>query len=245
MDDFVVGRPPIYKSDVMFERRQRVLREARKIIAEDGLADFSVRRLCALADIAPRTLYNAFGSKANVIALAVRQYFTEFSERAHHRFDPATLEGVLEMLIKIHSRNVQARSYTSALMSVYHSGSADSSLRDLLRSLGQDPFRLFLSRCEEAAALRPHVTTSTLTYFLFTHSNAVLSDWCLGDIADEQLVDRVSETVLALIAGATVGALHREAEQWLQDLREQRPSWKAMRKLAEVAPADLRDAAFD
>lgn len=121
MDEFPGGRALIYKSDNIYERRRRILREARKMIAEFGLAGFSVRDLCSRAGIAQKTLYNAFGSKENVIALAIRQYMADFNERTVTRFDAATLEGRLERLIKVHSRNTQIRPYTTAIMAVYNS----------------------------------------------------------------------------------------------------------------------------
>jgi AcrR family transcriptional regulator len=239
MDDFAGGRPLVYKSDLIFERRRRVLRETRKMIAERGVADFSVRELCARSEIAQKTLYNAFGNKENVIALAVREYLAEFNQRSHFRFDSSTLEGVLEMLIKIQSRNIQMRPYTMALMSVYYSTTADGTIRNILRSLGEDIYRDFLNHLSESGQLRPQITTKSIMYACLTQMNAILFDWCIGEIADEHLVDHVSEAVLVNVTTSTTSEISREADRWLQDLREQRPSWKALRKLAEVVPSEL------
>src|SRR5688500_15915675 len=109
MDEFTGGRALVYRSDNIVERRKRILREARKLIAETGLSGFSVRELAHRAGIAQKTLYNAFGSKENVIALAIRQYMDDFNARMTTRFDHGTLEERLEKLIKVHSRNVQIR----------------------------------------------------------------------------------------------------------------------------------------
>lgn len=241
MDDIQGARPLVYKSDQIYERRRRVLREARRIIAEKGVADFTVRELCERAGVAQKTLYNAFGGKEAVVALAVRQYFTDFSARAHYRFEPGSLEGLLEVLIKVNSRNAQIRPYTKALMGIYHSATAEPALRRLLHEIGRHTFQAFVEGLARRRQLRSELTAEHVLSLLLVQTNGVLSDWCVGDLPEEALVDRVSEAALMVVGQSTSGKVRLEADRWLEDVRRQRPSWRAMRKLAEVAPAELRE----
>lgn len=234
MDEFTGGRSLIYKSDNIYERRRRILREARKMIAEGGLEGFSVRELCSRADIAQKTLYNAFGSKENVIALAIRQYMTDFNERAKLRFDAATLDGRLERLIKVHSRNLQIRPYTTAIMAVYNSPTAAGEIRKAIRAVSEAGARPLAQHLEETKSLLPGVTAESFVYLQTSTVYSVLMDWCVGDLPDGELVDRVCEVFLMLVVGTTKGPNNALARSWLQDLRGKRPSWAAMRKLAEV-----------
>lgn len=80
----------------------------------------------------------------------------------------------------------------------------------------------------------PGVSIDSFIHLLTTTVYAVLTDWCLGDIADEDLVDRISEAFLVILVGMTKGQINVDAKRWLQDLRGKRPSWTAMRRLAEV-----------
>jgi len=242
MEEFQGGKALIYKSNTIFERRRRILSEARKLISEAGFEGFSVRELCARAGIAQKTLYNAFGNKDNVIALAIRQYMSDFNDRTPLRFDPHTLEGRLERTIKVHSRNIQVRPYTTAIMAVYNSPSAERPVREAIRDISETSLRPFVEALTADGQLAPGVSAERFTYLLTTESYAILSDWCLGDLPDDQLVDRISEAFLLLVFGCTIGKTQQEAQRWLEDLRAARPGWLAMRKMAEVAPAELRAA---
>ena len=234
MEEFTGGRSLIYKSDNIYERRQRILREARKMIAQGGLEAVSVRDLCNRAGIAQKTLYNAFGSKENVIALAIRQYMVDFTQRAEMKFESATLEGWLERLIKTHSRNLQIRPYTSAIMGVYNSPTADRAIRNVIRSMAEQAAQPFADAIAAADDFLPGVTAESFIYLHTTAVYAILVDWCLGDVPDAALVDRICECFLLMVVGCTRGATHDEAQNWLEDLRAKRPSWSALRRMAEA-----------
>jgi AcrR family transcriptional regulator len=242
MDSPVKGRPTKYKSDNILERRERILRVARKMIAESGVAELSVRELCARAGIAQKTLYNAFGSKDHVITLAVQQYTGEFSKSVFYKFPNSTIEGQIERMVKVHSRNTQLRSYTTAIMSVYNSSQSDKELRYAVRAMSANAYRPYIDALVEADALQSNVLPANLIAFITTHTYAILTDWCIGDVADDALVERVCEGFLMFIASSTVGQHKTDAEQWLSDLRNQRPIWTTFRKMAEVGPGELRAA---
>lgn len=242
MEESVAGRPTKYKSDSIMERRERILRVARKMIAQSGVAELSVRELCARAGIAQKTLYNAFGSKDHVITLAVTQYTQEFNNSVYYKFPRKTLEGQIERMIKVHSRNTQLRSYTTAIMSVYNSAQSDRELRNAVRLMSTNAYKPFVEMLDEEKGLQTKVTPEHITAYLTTNTYATLTDWCIGDIEDQLLVERVCEGFLMIVAASTRGKHKAEAEQWLHDLRNGRPSWMTFRKMAEVEPGELRAA---
>jgi len=237
MNEFIGHHRLKYKSEVIFERRRRILRETRKLIAQRGYAGFSVRELCERASIAQKTLYNAFDNKENVIAAAIREYMAEFNDRTIYRFDVQTLDGRLERLIKVHSRNIQIKPYTSAIMAVYNAPGADRAVRGAIKNVADVGLRPFAEALETSKALAVGATASSLIHLLTTSTYAVLTDWCLGEIPDVDLVDRVSEIFLLIVVGATKGQVRADARRWLQDVRGQRASWIALRKLAEAPRA--------
>lgn len=245
MDEFTGGRALVYRSDNIVERRTRILREARKMIVHGGLAGFSVRELAQRAGIAQKTLYNAFGSKENVIALAIRQYMDDFNTRMTTSFERGTLEERLERLIKVHSRNVQIRPYTTAIMGVYNSFTAAPAVRSVIRHVSEEGLRPFATRVETSHQFAPGVTADAFIKLQTTNGYATLTDWCLGEIPDDRLVDHITENFLCGVVSSTTGEIRNEAQRWLEDLREQRPSWTALRRIAEVAPInslELRSA---
>jgi AcrR family transcriptional regulator len=242
MEESVAGRPTKYKSDSILERRERILRVARKMIAQSGVAELSVRELCARAGIAQKTLYNAFGSKDHVITLAVQQYTQEFNNSVYYKFPRNSLEGQIERMIKVHSRNTQLRSYTTAIMSVYNSSQSDRELRKAARLMSTNSYKPFIDMLNEEKGLQANVTPEHIIAYITTNTYAILTDWCIGEIEDQLLVERVCEGFLMIVAASTRGKHKSEAERWLSDLRNKRASWMTFRKMAEVEPGELRAA---
>lgn len=242
MEEVVSRRPTRYNSDSIVERRERILRVARKMIAQSGVAELSVRELCARAGIAQKTLYNAFSSKDHVITLAVTQYTEEFNNSVYYKFPRASLEGQIERIIKVHSRNTQLRSYTTAIMSVYNSTTSDRALRNAVRQMSIRAYQPFVEMLEAENGLQFKVSPDHISTYLTTNTYATLTDWCLGDIEDHLLVERVCEGFLMIVVSSARGKHKADAEQWLNDLRNCRSSWTTFRKMAEVEPGELRAA---
>jgi len=239
MDDILGGRALIYRSASIYERRRRVLAVARKMIAEHGFSGFNVRELCARAGIAQKTLYNAFGSKENVVAMAIRQYQADFNERVAYQHDPVSVIGRLERAIKVHSRNLEIRPYTTAIMAVYNSPTADRAIRTAIRELaytGITPWAMALRRRRQFSE---GVTMEAYIQLSVTAQYAVLTDWCVGEIEDMDLVDRVCGAALIILLGTTRGQTLRDARTWLHHLHTNAPAWLDLRQAANFHESNL------
>src|SRR5438094_204527 len=75
------AKPQTYSSPAIRARRRRILEETRRMIAEDGLLNFNMNELCKRAGVAKRTLYNAFQTREQLIAIAIAEYFQEYVDR--------------------------------------------------------------------------------------------------------------------------------------------------------------------
>ena len=228
MNELTSGRTLVYKSASIVERRRRILREARRMIVESGLAAFNVRDLCARAGIAQKTLYNAFGSKEAVVAMAIRQYLADFLGQMTLANDPQSVEGRLERFIKIHSRNIQIRPYTSAIMAVYNAQTAAPGVRSAIRELAEASIRPFAEAVARRRNFQPGLSVERYIEMSVTTQYAILTDWSVGEIADAELAERICEMFLVVLEGATRGVTRREAGAWLQALRNGGPSWVAL-----------------
>lgn len=233
-EDIGGGKALVYKSSSMVERRLRILREARRMIAETDSIDFSLEELCARAGVAKNTIYNAFGSKENVIASAIQQYIEDFSASVTSVNDRNTVEGRLERLIKSSVGLPQIRAYTTAIMAIYNSPKADPQIRAAIRDV---PVRLhtpFVERLAELGRLAPGVAPEQMVAAMITSNYAVYSDWTHGEIPDDGLVDRICEAWLVVMAGFTTDGLRKETLEWLDLVRTHDPRWTALLKLAET-----------
>src|SRR5262245_5568967 len=100
-----------YRSAPIVERRKRILHEARLLIAKVGHENFSVRELARRANVAQKTLYNAFGSKEAIVTSAIVQYARDLRDTVERDQVHPSLETTLERMIHINSRNLHKRSY--------------------------------------------------------------------------------------------------------------------------------------
>src|SRR3546814_14879486 len=85
----------------MAERRQRILYEVRKLVNEEGLEGFSMREISKRANVAPKTLYNAFGDRDRLIGCAIREVYDAVRQNVQFRTSDRTLEGLLDRAIEI------------------------------------------------------------------------------------------------------------------------------------------------
>lgn len=224
----------------MFERRRRILREARGMISELGYDNFNFRELARRADVAPRTLYNAFGSRENIVASAILWYSKAFTDHAHHLEPAHTLRGQLERLIKVHSRNIQIRSYSIAIMTVYNSQNAAPPIRQAIRTLCYETVSPFVDHLAAGLYFDDYVKPKSYTAYLTSAVYCTLSDWCAGEILDNDLVDAMAQTLLVATLAFTRGAAKKEAQDWLIRVRAFSPEWEQLRTASATPEAPQR-----
>ena len=218
--------PPVegatYSSPQMFERRRRILREARKLLVERGLEGFSFRDLCQRAGVAQRTIYNAFGGKERVMASAITQYYLHFIGLIGHSQIADTLDGVLERLIRVHVRNVDIKNYVKAVVALYYSPTADPEIRGAMRQIGVDGMTPWLSRLKASGKLKRGVDPGELIDNLTNVQYMILAGWILGEITDERFVFRMVEALLLMASGAVRGKALIEVNARLEDMHGER-----------------------
>jgi AcrR family transcriptional regulator len=234
------GKTLIYRSSTIFERRRRIMHETRAMISESGYESFNVRELARRAGVAQRTLYNAFGSRENIIISAIYQYSDDFAEHTHYAHVGHTLLGRLERAIKVHSRNLQIRPYTTAVMAIYNSVSSDRSIRQAISKLSDDSLRPFADHLVARRHLAANVTPQALCERITRFSYCTLSAWCLGEIPDADMVENICEAMVMVVGVSTRGAVKREADDWLQHIRGRSPAWEKLKASSSTRPTPRR-----
>ena len=213
-------REPIYSSASIQERRQRILHEARRMIAEAGISGFSVRTLCRNADVAQRTLYNAFQNKDRLIAIAIREAYEQVNRHMRYRTSADTLDGIIDRLISVNTRNLKARNYTKAVVSLYFSPSIGADVWDALRQMVFLNLRRWLDRLERDGELEDWVPIDQVASDFANIEYAIINDWAVGRLTDDQYLPRLVMGVLAHAAGVTKGPAREEAVSMLRAIRD-------------------------
>ncbi|SFS10549.1 TetR/AcrR family transcriptional regulator [Sphingomonas jatrophae] len=213
-------RTPVYSSALIQERRKRILVEARRMIADVGIDGFSVRTLCRNADVAQRTLYNAFHSKDRLIALAIREAYEDVNRFLRYRTSADTLDGIIDRLIAVNTRNLKARNYTKAVASLYFSPTISPDIWNALRGMVFLNLRQWLDRLKRDDALQDWVDLDQAAGDFANTEYAVINDWAVGRLKDEDYVPRLITSVLAQVIGITSGAQQEEAIAMMRRIRE-------------------------
>ena len=210
---------PVYSSLQIQERRRRILAEARRMIAQKGIDGFSIRTLCKNADVAQRTLYNAFQSKDRLIALAISEAYEEVNRHMRYRTSADTLEGIVDRLISVNARNLKARNYTKAVVSLYFSPNISEDIWNALRGMAFRNLRQWLDRLAREQGLASWVNVEQAASDLANLEYSVINDWAVGRLSDVDYVPRLIIAVLSYTAGITLGADRQQALDMAERIR--------------------------
>jgi len=235
--EFLAARQQIYQSAGMADRRRKILQETRRLIRDQGANGFSIREICDRAEVSQKTIYNNFGSKEGVMAAAVFESLKGFHESGPFHFEGNSLEGRLERLIKVRNRNLEVRAYAIALITIYNSTTLGREVRDAMRDASKLEMQQFAEHLEAQDCFAPGVTATAYLENNVLAGYALLTEWALGAIKDDDVVDRSAEIFLVLLAASTKGKFAEEARIWLEDVRTKRPGWRSLRSIATSSPA--------
>jgi AcrR family transcriptional regulator len=209
----------VNSSEAMFDRRRRILREARKMISRGGLDEFNMRDLGARANVSTRTIYNAFGSKEMVVALAIHAYFETFVSHLQFSEDPTTFTGALTRQVTSTLRDVDIPHYMKALVALYFSPTVHPDIRNVLLDLASRSWLPWLRGLQVLRQIGRGVDISDLIIDLSNFQYAKLHEWCLGGLDDESFVRKSLSGILLLLIGATRGHARAHATEAFDQLQ--------------------------
>lgn len=207
----------VYGSRRIFERRLRILEETQKLIAEIGFEKFRMRELCKRAEVAPHTIYKAFGSKERLIALAIRHQFETFETKYPLKYPRRNLQGVLERVIIGHATMLGMKEYVKAVTSIYFSLTVDDDLRE---AAGYNVILTLLpwaKAVQQQGHLRDGVTADDLVNQIIRLKFTISLDWSRSGISDETFLEKKILAVLTSASGLTQGEGYEEIDRHLTD----------------------------
>jgi AcrR family transcriptional regulator len=194
-----------YSSESMARRRNRVLEETRKLVAEAGYDGVTMRLLAERSQVASATLYNIYGNKETLVATAVSELFEE--QMAHRTAHATGLDGTIERIRWIAGEIGRMPEYTRAMVTVYFSASAENLVRDLLRRITTEAHKQLLESLRRKDALLPWVDIDLMASQTANHQYAVVHDWAIGKLALDKLGDRQVYELMMALAGVACGPI--------------------------------------
>lgn len=207
----------VNRSSAMFDRRRKILAEARALIGQDG-GDFSIRKLAENSGVSTRTIYNAFGNKDAVVSLAIGQYFDDFYRTMHFDEPLGTLEGAIERQIATTRRNLDIPKYVHALAELYFQPRLGDNVRSTLAELAARPYRDWLHRSALRRELVAGQGVERILVALAHLQYGTVCEWIAGGFGDRELVQRTVSAVLTHLTGAFRGTASQAARRMLAEL---------------------------
>ena len=188
------------------------------MIAEVGVQGFSVRELCARSGVALRTLYNAFQSKDRLIAIAIQESYDDVQHNIEYTTSADTLEGIIDRLTFINTRNMGARNYTKAVASLYFAPDVGEDIWLALQHMVFRNLRQWLNRVAAEGHLQPGVDIDELGTTLANLEYSVMNDWAQGRIEDKDFIRRLIQSVLRVTVATMTGKPRTQAQRYLEEI---------------------------
>ncbi|MGB7411099.1 MAG: TetR/AcrR family transcriptional regulator [Sphingopyxis granuli] len=224
----------IRRSDGMMARRRRLLRETRKLLEERGVAGVSVRELAKNANVSPRTIYNIFGSKEQLILLSIRSYYDIFIIPLMSGEEIESLDWVIETAAAVHYRNQQVREYLSALLSIYFSPTVDPAFQNELQNVGAGFISGWIVRVEREGLLLKGITRERAVRDISNLFFSLNHEWLIGAIADDEFVESALKAMLIYLSGITSGRARTEIDNYLRLVVERAEHLSSILSKAEI-----------
>jgi TetR/AcrR family transcriptional regulator, cholesterol catabolism regulator len=209
----------INSSEAMFDRRRRILSEARKMISRGGLESFNMRDLGARAGVSTRTIYNAFTSKEMVVALAIHVYYESFVSHVMYTGDAHSFRGALARQVTSTLRDVDIPHYMKALVALFYSPTLHPDIESVLLDLASRSWVPWLRRLQAARQIRRGVDLDDLIDELASIQYGRIQKWCRGQHDADEFLNKTLADVLLLIMGATTGRAHRESSEAFDQIK--------------------------
>ena len=183
-------------------RRERILRSTRDLLARDGYDSITMDNIAEACGVTKPTLYNAFGSKDELLAEAVRDVYGRILARAAAPEGVRALDHVIAILTVTAKVILREQESAQALLTEIRSHAAgpfgqavQASVRDALRGA--------VDEMREDGELQPWVDTGLLAKRIAGVERNVNIEYGLGEFGGEQLVDMTVYAVCILLAGVT------------------------------------------
>lgn len=203
------GARQIYSSALMQERRDRILLEARSLLAEQGQSGFNIRELSRRAEVSTRTLYHAFGDKEGILAHAV----TAHVEGLRDEWAAVPLGEDLDSLLAEYDRVAEeidrTSAYTRTLVEIFYSLTPIASALESIRSLPASRMIRWLDQVPRQG-IRPCFDRARLIDHHVDVELAAIRRWAVGLVSADALADEMRLGFLFVLLAVTRGQVHAD-----------------------------------
>ena len=205
----------------MEKRRERILEEARKMLAEGGFDALNLRDLAEVSGITVPTIYNLIGNKAEVLKALVMGAFADFEASLENRLPCATQELPAIMMSTFEEMIARDESYyrAAALASERVENESDEHGG---YGFKRGPLRKFAGRlCRDAredGLLRGEIDSELLVEMIIGNHQVAFRDWAHHVISLDELKKQSLRGFYIALAADAVDEFRAEVTEALTRL---------------------------
>ena len=183
-------------------RRERILQSTRDLLVRDGYDNITMDNIAEACGVTKPTLYNAFGSKDELLTAAVQDVYGRILARAAAPQGVRGLDHVIAILTVTAKVILRERERGEALIREVRTH-ADGPFGKAVHASVRDALDAAVDEMREDGELQPWIDTGLLTRRIAGIERNVNTEYGVGDLDGDQLVDMTVYAVCILLAGVT------------------------------------------
>jgi AcrR family transcriptional regulator len=190
------------------ERRARILKTARALIAERGYDGLTMRDLAEASRVSVPTLYNLFGSKDAILVAELETQAKEIAAHLPDGGDSFFARGMAAFEMGMLLVETAPDLYR-AVMQMFLTSTATSALR---RSSAESYVALMadlLREGQKTGEIEPWVDALVLARRMFAHYQLAMIEWARGEIDAETFRAATRFGMCVMLLGVARGTAHR------------------------------------
>ena len=175
------------REDNKAEKRSRIITAAKDIIATEGIEHCTMRYLAEVADVSPRTAYNLFESKTDILVAILLEGFQPILALTEEEEKGLVVESLLNQLQQIPGDfGPQQEFFRGIHWAIMRSD--DMSSKDKARQTLESLVAKRIEQLHARGELRPECDTSALTRHLSVLVPAILGMWADSQLTLEEAI---------------------------------------------------------
>lgn len=180
----------------MEERRRRILRVTRQIIASGGEAELTIGRLCEQADVSQKTIYSAFGDREGVIRAALFEHMETIASFLAVAPPPDDTPGVLREFDWVIAELFRGPEFARTIIPFYFAAVPQTEAIISLRSVPRGRMERWLRRTRQRGDLVEGLNEGRIVDVYVDGEYAVLQRWASGRIDNSDMGDEMKANFL-------------------------------------------------
>lgn len=199
---------------------ERVIETTKRLITEVGAERITIRGLAAASGVAPNTLYNNFGSKEQLIVLALFDHYERNigGDFVAHRNEQSSLENflyVLKLLVRTCERHP---GFARTMVGIYFKIGDNRQIMETMYGTIYSTWLPLLIEMQEQGGLCDWTSVEVLNDEMCQRAFASLLKWARDEVSLSALYDHAAFGVLSILVGASSGKQAQEIQQMLKEL---------------------------